>query len=621
MATTFGARPEDTVADSRGNVLSGVVLSLYPTQADATNQTSLIATVSTNSKGLWPYSDTASRSLLWVRDPNGAVWPTGSQEALGSVGGKADQTYVDAGLDARPTKTFLGFRFPAIAGDFASLQDAAIIAQSEGTRLHAAGIINTNQTLQIECDADISGIDWQYTGTSGTAIVVGNSSSLMMRKDIRLPRSITAQAKTTTGWGQVAGTVGVKITNAYSCFIRVPKVTAFETGVLGHGQSPNGSSYNEIELGHIDNCKIDFKIAPQSTGTTPADKATSGWFNQNTIIGGRLSHNSNEGVQVAGTANIYIDKCGNSVNNNVFLGTSIESPNVVEYHIVCYGQYNYFDRCRFENTGGDANRRVWWRSDGSAAGTAKGNVINGGFNAGNITEVLDAGVGANDIRSDVFNRFTGGTGTQSTIVVENSNSSTAPAITIVPAGATGAGTAPSTGYAAALTANKWQGKRSADSFNRVEIDVQNAQVKLGDGTAAPTGYIGGSASALFVGGAVPFIPLANGSQDLGGTSSRWRKVYANNLVRPFSTKTANYTLINDVDTTVAFNGTSLTATLPDPTTATVGSYFTIKNVNASALTVNSAGTSKTLDGAASQSLAQWAKATYVSDGTQWLTVA
>lgn len=46
----------------------------------------------------------------------------------------------------------------------------------------------------------------------------------------------------------------------------------------------------------------------------------------------------------------------------------------------------------------------------------------------------------------------------------------------------------------------------------------------------------------------------------------------------------------------------------------------MKNINASAATVSSAGTSKTLDGAASQSLAQWAKATYISDGTQWLTV-
>jgi len=61
-----------------------------------------------------------------------------------------------------------------------------------------------------------------------------------------------------------------------------------------------------------------------------------------------------------------------------------------------------------------------------------------------------------------------------------------------------------------------------------------------------------------------------------------------------------------------YNGASLTATLPDPTLTISGTQNKVKNINASALTVVSAGTSKTIDGAASQSLAQWAKATYVT---------
>jgi hypothetical protein len=115
-------------------------------------------------------------------------------------------------------------------------------------------------------------------------------------------------------------------------------------------------------------------------------------------------------------------------------------------------------------------------------------------------------------------------------------------------------------------------------------------------------------------------PATDVTYDLGGSGNRWRDVWANQLVRPSATKTANYTLTS-ADNIVIFNGTSLTATLPDPTTAGLpGRVFVVKNINASALTVASAGTSKTLDGAASQSLAQWAKASYTSDGTQWLTV-
>lgn len=84
------------------------------------------------------------------------------------------------------------------------------------------------------------------------------------------------------------------------------------------------------------------------------------------------------------------------------------------------------------------------------------------------------------------------------------------------------------------------------------------------------------------------------------------------------TVTTNYTVLAN-DRTVVANGGAVTVTLPDPTTVLVGRTWRVKNVNAAACTVNSAGTSKTLDGAASQSLAQWAKAAYLSDGTQWLT--
>lgn len=85
-------------------------------------------------------------------------------------------------------------------------------------------------------------------------------------------------------------------------------------------------------------------------------------------------------------------------------------------------------------------------------------------------------------------------------------------------------------------------------------------------------------------------------------------------------KTANYTAV-DGDGVLVFNGTGLTLTVPDPTAVTPGrTRFVVKNVNASALTVASAGTAKTIDGAASQSVAQWGHLTLISDGTQWLSI-
>lgn len=92
------------------------------------------------------------------------------------------------------------------------------------------------------------------------------------------------------------------------------------------------------------------------------------------------------------------------------------------------------------------------------------------------------------------------------------------------------------------------------------------------------------------------------------------------VAAPLSTKTTSYTL-TAYDGLVIFNGSSLTATLPDPTTVATSLRLTIKNVNATALTVASAGSAKTVDGATSQSLAQWAHSVYASDGTQWLQIA
>lgn len=89
-------------------------------------------------------------------------------------------------------------------------------------------------------------------------------------------------------------------------------------------------------------------------------------------------------------------------------------------------------------------------------------------------------------------------------------------------------------------------------------------------------------------------------------------------VAPVSTKTSSYTIISN-DRYVIANGGTLTMTLPDPTAASQGYPVTIKNVNASSCTVASLA-GGLIDGSATQTLAQWAKASYITDGTQWLSV-
>ncbi|APX02902.1 hypothetical protein BWQ92_15345 [Arthrobacter sp. QXT-31] len=89
-------------------------------------------------------------------------------------------------------------------------------------------------------------------------------------------------------------------------------------------------------------------------------------------------------------------------------------------------------------------------------------------------------------------------------------------------------------------------------------------------------------------------------------------------VSPISTKTTSQT-ITAADRYVISDGGTLIQTLPDPTLASVGYPVTIKNVNVSSCTVRSLG-GGLIDGAASKTLPQWATVTFITDGTQWLTV-
>ena len=90
-------------------------------------------------------------------------------------------------------------------------------------------------------------------------------------------------------------------------------------------------------------------------------------------------------------------------------------------------------------------------------------------------------------------------------------------------------------------------------------------------------------------------------------------VFAQNQ-RQFSTKTVNYTL-TIADDYVRFDGTSLTATLPNATTMP-GHEFEIKNVNSTVLTINTTS-SQLMDSNLTVSLIQYEVLKVVSNGTNW----
>lgn len=240
---------------------------------------------------------------------------------------------------------------------------------------YANGRFKITGTITIKCAVDFTQAVFLSNQTSGIAVQVGDGTNVLQGTTIKLPQVFNT-AKTVTGWSQVAGTTGVRVSNLYSCMVWVNNITQFETGFWGHANGVNGSSYNEFHLQRTYGCKVGLKLAPNDTGST----STSSWFNTNLFFGGVFGMSPAEGTGVSGTRQVLIASSTWPVNDNKFIGMSLENSDNVEYMVECYGNTNVWDRCRWETTG---IPRVWWRA------SSHSNVITPGINSTNIQFVTE----------------------------------------------------------------------------------------------------------------------------------------------------------------------------------------------------------------------------------------
>ena len=391
------------------------------------------------------------------------------------------------------------------ADDSVALQSALDAASTLGARAFANGTFKTTRTLCITGSADLSDATIKFYG-GGTAVEIGASGTYSMRKTVRLPR-VTAVSKSRNGWGEVSGSVGVLVQNSCNLDLTVPHIQNFETGLVVAGNG-KGTAYCNINLGHLDNNKRNLFLTSDATG----------WANQNNFFGGRLSHNSIEGKAVPGTRHILIDATNHKVNNNSFWGTSVESTDLVEYHLDCAGNDNYFMNCRWENSGSGA--RVIWRAD------SVGNIISFGYGSHVIVETNEAKT-ANLLITRASNRMVGNGGSprSAVLVIENSSSSSLPAVRIMGAGAQGSSANQTKDWAVELSALRLVGKRTSDAFERVAVDNVNGRVYVGDGTAPATKFFGAFGNLVGFGGAsISFVK--DNTDDVGTSAHRPRYVRA-----------------------------------------------------------------------------------------------
>lgn len=414
----------------------------------------------------------------------------------------------------------------------AGVQAALDSAKTHGLRVQTAGAYSTDQTLVIEADCDLSGLTITYTG-AGIGIKVGPDTGSLQNRTVVLPH-VKHGSKTTTGWGQVAGTIGVRLRNIYACTVTGRETGAFETGWQLLGDS-SGFVYNTIRVGRLANNKIN--LNPHTINA--------GWTNENVFIGGQCFHYSGEAAggsgsgmtgPAPGTRHVLFTS-GSSEwagpNANKFFGMALENVGATEFAVdFDNAGRNHFDGCRWETWLGGASGyppRVRYGT------VATENVITGGYDAHRIEiTTASASIRGNNIISPLGSRYrfanqpVTGPGDVGGWLLENTSGNTSPVTQVMPAGWETAGVSRSTGWLWKWTGHVLEGKRTEDAHPRVRLDARLGQFKLGSGTVEPASGLVGTASDLRA--MSTFSPLTNAAFDLGVGANRWRNAYVSGEV-------------------------------------------------------------------------------------------
>lgn len=398
------------------------------------------------------------------------------------------------------------------------LQTALNSAATFGTTVWASGTYTTSSTLTVAASCDLSNVQINYTGT-GTAVLAGTTTGSIHRKTMHLP-SVRNMNKVSNGWAAVAGSIGIDLVNLYTTNVSFPHIRNFEIGLRVYGMNNQGSSYLTITLGHLDNNKINQQV--------DAHDPSGGWANQVLFLGGRSSHDSNEGQNVAGTKHIHIKALNINAdpNNNLWLNSSLESPGVVEWAIdAAGGSVNMWLNPRFEFTGGNA--KVRWGA------RAVRNRIVGGNMTDNVEETRIVGQASNSIEGTSRERFRpqGATGGY---VVESESSNNHPVFTVMRNGASAGGDNIATQYTAQfLSSGVFKSKQYIDAFDRVQLNSNTGSALFGNGTVAPVAGIQGLSNFLFfTAGATTVGPITDGGASLGGASDyRFEYIRARTAIR------------------------------------------------------------------------------------------
>lgn len=380
-----------------------------------------------------------------------------------------------------------------VADSTAAIQTAIDAALANGQRVVAIGTYKISSKVVFKGNADFSEATFEVYGTPAVAVEISTGSAtdptdLLSNAVIWLPKRIENMTKPATGWAGQG--VGVRSVNTYSCEIFVGNIVNFYYGLRVTSYS-EGNSYNNYYMGHLENNKVNLELLPGNSGA---------WTNENNFFGGRYSHYSSEGTNVAGANQIVLQDATNTVNNNIFYKPSLEGD-VPEWHFACYGSFNTIMQGRWEAT----TPKVLYASTNVNQGSD--NLILGGYDVDHIVYTFSGSFGL------AKNKTIGYAGNYSTLDVgdkySNQGSSADPIHLFYEAG-TRPETATSTEWSVKHSSQALQGKRKADTYARLKLDYVNGSVAVGNGASAPTDgatgtFTAGAKTVTVVGGIITSI--------------------------------------------------------------------------------------------------------------------
>lgn len=283
-----------------------------------------------------------------------------------------------------------GTAYASMTDSSSAIAAAITKAKSIGVPVRGAGRFRVDNTVTIDCAADLSGAEFVSNDDALTTVRIGTSSSgqRAVRLSVIAPKVINLAHVVGSGWS--GSSVGVEIANIDSSDIWVPYVYGCVVGLL-HTAYGTGSSYNKVHIGDLRNCKVTQKLHPN---------AADAYVSENNYFGGQFTHVPEEGSVVSGVRKVLIggQATGFSLDNNRWYGASFEG-NVPEYHVeVQHGTDNLFLWCRWEVTSPGVPKIYW--NQVSATEFAQRNRVLGGVGSERIAQTHSANAHRNRISSN-----------------------------------------------------------------------------------------------------------------------------------------------------------------------------------------------------------------------------